>query len=290
VSPRSSAPFAAPASSRAAQHELLPPLAASADLVELPVAGHGAAVLSVPRGATSPRPSVVVLHGDSDDPERHCALWRRIAGHSAFVLCPRGSPREDASSRAPRFSFVSAAAVEQELRAALAALKARHQDHVAAGPVVLVGYSQGAAFALSIGLLEPSFFNRLVLVEGGYEQFTPSVAARYADRGGRRVLFACARPACREKTVGSVHLAQRSGMQSRRVFVPDAGHAHEGPLTDLLLREGPWVLSDDERFSVYEAGRPAGGSPGASGSMGTPPPPAPNGSGPPPPTAPGTPP
>ncbi len=288
VSARASASVAAPSSSLPARVELLPPLAASADLVELPVAGHGAAVLSVPRGATSPRPSVIVLHGESDDPERPCAVWRRIVGPSAFVLCPRGVPREDAASRARRFTFSSTEAVDGELRAGLAALKARHRAHVAAGPVVLAGYSQGAAVALAIGLQEPSFFSRLVLVEGGYDRFTSSVAARYAERGGRRVLFACGRPACRDATAGSVHLAERSGVKARRVFVPGAGHAHEGPLADLLVREAPWLLSDDDRFSVADAGGPLGAPLGRSGSAGTLPSVAPTGPGASPPPPPGS--
>ena len=243
-----------PSSSESPSGEPLPALAASADLVELPVAGHGAAVLSAPAGATSPRPSVIVIHGEADEPERPCAVWRRIAGPSAFVLCPRGDQREDPASTAPRFVFSSTEAVAEELRGGLAALKARYGAHVAAGPVVLVGYSQGAAFALALGLQEPSFFSRLVLVEGGYDRFTASVAARYAERGGRRVLFVCGRAACRDATEGSVHLAERGGVQARRVYAPGARPASDGPLADLVVRELPWLLGDDARFSAGDAG------------------------------------
>jgi len=254
-----SAVLAAPSSSGPPRGERLPALAASADLIELPVPGHRAAVLSVPAGATSSKPSVIVIHGESDEPERPCAVWRRIVGPSAFVLCPRGAPREDPTSKAERFIFSGTEAVAEELRGGLAALKARYGAHVAAGPVVLVGYSQGAAFALAIGLQEPSFFSRLVLVDGGYDRFTASVATRYAERGGRRVLFACGRVACRDATQGSVHLAERGGVQARRVYAPGARLASEGPLTDLVVREIPWLLGEDDRFSVNDGGSSLGG-------------------------------
>jgi hypothetical protein len=62
----------------------------------LGVIGFPEAVLSVPNGATSPRPLLIVLHGTSDRPDWNCDAWRHITGAQGFVLCPRGDydPRE----------------------------------------------------------------------------------------------------------------------------------------------------------------------------------------------------
>jgi hypothetical protein len=63
-----------------------------APFVNLPVEGHRAAVVSVPLGASSPRPLLVVTHGAGGSPEPHCAFWREMLGDRGFILCPRGVP------------------------------------------------------------------------------------------------------------------------------------------------------------------------------------------------------
>src|SRR5689334_2604590 len=72
---------------------------AAQPFIELPVEGHGAAVVSLPLGARDKRPVVIATHGNYDRPEWQCEVWREIVGDAAFVLCPRGSMRPDSPSR-----------------------------------------------------------------------------------------------------------------------------------------------------------------------------------------------
>lgn len=69
----------------------LPPLAFSGATMQLPVAGHGDAVVSVPAGVTRAMPVVVAVLGIGDTPEEQCEAWRDIVGTRAFVVCPRGA-------------------------------------------------------------------------------------------------------------------------------------------------------------------------------------------------------
>lgn len=85
----------------------LPPLAFSGATMQLPVAGHGDAVVAVPAGVTRAMPVVVAVLGIGDTPEEQCEAWRDIVGTRAFVLCPRGAKHyvlpeeEDAGAAAP---------------------------------------------------------------------------------------------------------------------------------------------------------------------------------------------
>src|SRR5262245_33853722 len=53
-------------------------LTAAEPFVDLPVEGHGAAVVSLPRGARDKRPVVIATHGNYDRPEWQCEVWREI--------------------------------------------------------------------------------------------------------------------------------------------------------------------------------------------------------------------
>src|SRR5262245_25066217 len=58
-------------------------------LVDLPVAGFGPAVVSVP-SALTPKPVLVVAHGNNGNPFWSCDHWRNQIGERGFILCPRG--------------------------------------------------------------------------------------------------------------------------------------------------------------------------------------------------------
>src|SRR5512142_3288779 len=50
------------------------------------------ASVTLPLGATTPRPIVVGVHGSGDRPEWSCGEWRGVVDSYAFVVCPRGTP------------------------------------------------------------------------------------------------------------------------------------------------------------------------------------------------------
>jgi predicted esterase len=231
---------AAPAPS--AKREL-PPLAAESWRIELDVPGFEPSSLAVPLGAREPRPVVIALHGIADLAEWQCGTWTGISGGRAFVLCPRGIRRGGSETwgDAPR--------TEQELRAALGALKKRFGEHVAPGPVVLAGYSLGAAHAARLLKQEPSFFSRVVLVEGGLEPLTSTAAAVFARGGGQRVLFACGQRACESEARRRLVYLRRAGTDAELVTALEVGHALDGRMAKAIAQRWAWLTAGDPRFA-----------------------------------------
>jgi hypothetical protein len=169
-----------------AQRVPLEPLSADGEIVSLAVPGTDGARVSVPTGAAEPRGITIVLHADGERGEEHCKIWRRISAAHEFVLCPQFAPQ------------VSTAVVSEQLRGALRALKERFGSHVGSSPVVLAGFGSGAEHAVQIAREEPSFFARLMLVNGGYSAWSATSAAAFEQRGGQRLVFACSDAVCRD--------------------------------------------------------------------------------------------
>jgi hypothetical protein len=229
-------------------------------LADLPLTGRPSVAVALPVGATVPRPVVVALHARGGQPDRECARWRGFDAGDWFVLCPRGTPLAT-EGRPEGYAFDDSATVAGELRAALAALKARFGPHVAPGPVVVVAAGQSAVPALSLALEEPAFFRHLVLIDGGYDRWTSSIGTRFADRGGASVLFLCSRKPCETGAAASATLADRAGLRARyRKFA-----ANDAALGRALVAELPWLTKGDERFERAPPPAPsASGAPSAS--------------------------
>ncbi len=255
----------------------LPPLAASTSSVPLAVAGFGDAVLSAPSGATSPAPVLVAVLGIGDTPESQCAVWRDLIGQRAFVLCPRGRPHlvfEDSgagraepsdgtaapegaevengephadSRRTVQVGFYpsDAEAVEREVAAGLAALRARHGAHVSAGPAVYAGFSRGAFLGAVVTAKNPVTFPRAVLIEGGQSAWTDETAGAFAKSGGKRILFACGRPSCVVEAEAAVAVLGRHHIETRIVHGEGEGHGYKKQVKDQLRASFDWVTEGD---------------------------------------------
>ena len=217
--------------------------------IELPVPGHASASVSVPLGATEPRPVVIALHGIADRPEWQCGTWRGISDGHPFVLCPRGIPSGGGQDA---FTYPDLERTERELRRALTALKARFGDHVASGGVVLAGYSLGATRAAAIARREPSFFANVVFVEGGHETWTASHAAVFQEGGGKSVLFVCAQPRCVEAANVKRQITERAGLRARLVDAGPLGHVFDGRVAQAVKEAWPWLVAEDPRFRRAE--------------------------------------
>jgi len=245
-------PAAASASasaSAAPPKKKLPPLKAESWLVELALEGFGTTSVSVPLGATEPRPIVIALHGAGDRPEWQCGTWTGIAGR-AFVVCPRGVPHPGYPASAPRYTWKSVADTERELRSALHALKARFGEYVAPGSVVLTGFSLGASHAVNILREEPSFFARVVLVEGGAREFTPTLGAVFAKNGGKRMVFVCTQPACKPAALTAVRLTERGGAPAELVDAGNLGHVLDGRAAAAIKPRFQALVADDPRWKT----------------------------------------
>jgi pimeloyl-ACP methyl ester carboxylesterase len=226
----------------------LAPLEAAAWRIELPVPGFGPASVALPLGAVTPRPIAVVLHGAVDHPEWQCGSFRGVLGGKLFILCPRGI----AAAEPGRFGLGSVDDSAAELRAALAALKARFGAHVAASPILLIGYAEGARVAAELARQEPAFFARVALVNGEPSAFTPSASSIFALRGGKRVLFFCTTSSCDDSAVSRALLLARANVPAKSVR-HDVGPYLDAPFAEALARELPWLLEGDARFGVRAA-------------------------------------
>ena len=228
------------------------PLSAEAAIIDLPVVGHRPAVVSVPLGATSPRPLLIIAHGAGGRPEPHCAFWRTMLGARGFLLCPRGVLLGAYAAPADQgFFYPDHHALEREVNAAIAALRARFGDHLDDRAPIYVGFSQGATMGALAFVKRPAAFARLVLIEGGVgesDEWTIEGARAFRESGAERVLFACGRPSCFLAAQRSLTYLGKAGLVGRVIHAAGAGHTYGGAVADAVSRALPWVLEGDPRW------------------------------------------
>ncbi len=234
----------------------LPPLTAENPLVALPVPGFEEAVVSLPLGATEPRPVVLALHGNFDRPDWQCSVWREITKGFPFVLCPRGILRRDVPRSWDRWEWASIERTDREIEAALAAMREKYADYLAPGPVLFTGFSLGAILALGIMERHPQQYGPVVLTEGGENGWTKArvrkIFGELGDAGSSphaKVLFACGQQGCVGKSRALAKRLERYGLSVRVVLGKGAGHTYDGPVADAILGEWPFLVEGDERFS-----------------------------------------
>lgn len=221
----------------------LAPLVAPSWREQLAVEGFGPATVALPLGATTPRPLVIVLHGGRDKAEWQCGSFRGVLGARSFVLCPQGQAAGEG-----RYGWGSFDESAAELRAGLAALKARYGLHLAKGSVALVGYAEGAGIAAELARQEPSFFSRVALVNGDPAAFSPTATKIFAERGGKRVLFFCTSTDCDNRGTERALLLTRLNLQAKSVR-REVGPYLDQRFTDALKGDIPWLFEGDTRFA-----------------------------------------
>lgn len=232
---------------------LLPPaLVGGSEVLDLPVEGHLAAVVSVPRGATTPRPILVIAHGAGGRPEPHCDFWRAILGSRGFLVCPRGVRLDTFAEPADQgFFYPDHHALAREVTAALAAVHARFGARVDERAPIYVGFSQGATMGALAFVTRSAPFARLVLIEGGVgesDEWTINGARASHEGGVERVLFACGRPSCFSAAQRSLTYLEKAGLEGRVVHAAGAGHTYGGAVADAVLGALPWVFEGDPRW------------------------------------------
>ncbi len=226
-----------------------PPLVAEGPLADLEVPGHGSAVVALPLGATEARPLLVATHGNYDRPDWTCAIWRSVIAERGFVLCPRGVARGDSPSPSDlRFHYLTNLHLEREIDAALRALEAQYGDYLAEPPYVYAGFSQGAIMGVPILGRRPEWFDRAVLVEGGFDRWSQAQVAAFAAAGGRRILFACGQWSCDHGGRAAGRWFSAAGVESRVVYAQGAGHTYGGEIAELVTEAWDWVVVEDQRW------------------------------------------
>ena len=231
-----------------------PELTSASPFVELAVPGHAPAVVSLPLGATSPRPLLVAAHGAGDRAEWHCELWRGIVGDRAFVLCPQGRRTDERVPPAnASYYYPDHFALDRELEAAIRALGERYREFLDSSRAVYTGFSQGAIHGSQVIVLHPEKFPRAALVEGGngfFNEWSVYAARKYANGGGKRVLFACGSPACVRTAERCAGYLKKAGVEARVVHAEGAGHSYGPPMDAELRASFEWLVEGDARFGV----------------------------------------
>ena len=230
----------------------LAPLHTPQPLAALEVSGFSEAFISIPQGATSPKPVLIAAHGLWDFPEGLCDNWRWIVHDRGWVICPRGSPNPPPDKT---FRYASGPALAKEIEADVQALAARYPGYVDDGPLVYTGFSLGAILGVWIVAHDPSRFPRAVLIEGGEDRVTAESARAIAKGGGQRVLFACGLKFRVQRATTAANLLERAGVPSRVVLgkLPDAGqfiHWYNGPVAEEIQAQLDWLFEGDARWAT----------------------------------------
>lgn len=214
--------------------------------VDLEVPGFRPARVALPADLRRPRPGWVAAHGAGDGPSWQCAFWRELLEARAFVLCPAGVPLGKTPDDG--YFFRNHHELEREVLAAVEALRAAYPDALDPGPLVYAGYSQGATMGSLMLAAHGVSFDRLVLVEGGYGEWTVGSARRFAASGGQRVLFACGITTCKKKAELSAQALERAGISTRVVHAPGGGHTYGGSVGREVRGALGWILEEDPRW------------------------------------------
>lgn len=218
----------------------------------LPVQGHLDAWMSLPTGATSKRPVVIVIHGAGDRPDWQCGGWRRATAGYPFIVCPRGavSPGESTKDDV-RYTHQGGPPLRAHIEGALDALRARYPDYADTdGPIVLAGFSLGSYEIVPIAIAEAQRFPSIALVEGLTSGFDDARARAFAAAGGKRVLFGCGQRGCMASAkAAAARLASRDGLATDAVFAP-VNHTFDPPLEDAIGGKLGWLVEGDARWPL----------------------------------------
>lgn len=231
---------------RAGEPRALAPLTDAAWLESLPMPAGHAVFVSVPLGATGPRPVMVGMHGAGDRPEWACGGYRGATHAYPFILCPRGVPQGP-----DKFATPSAARVEQDITDALAALRARFGAYVAEGPLLYAGFSLGAIHGVKVLTDEAATFPVALLIEGGYAELTPAAARAYRAHGGQRVLLGCGQADCARRFRNAESALSSAGVEVKVLDARTGRHNLDGAMIDALKDAWPWLVAGDPRWEGY---------------------------------------
>ena len=138
--------------------------------------GH---VYRPPDAPEGPRPLIVLLHGAGDDARRFLEMLKPIADDRGYIMAaakPAGATWDMAAALAGRASGEAL----PDFGADVPRIDAMLREIFARAPVdpaqvVLVGFSDGAAYGLSIALANPDLFPSVVAFAPGFAKVPPMV-------------------------------------------------------------------------------------------------------------------
>lgn len=207
----------------------------------LPVTGHLDAVVALP-AANGRQPVLVATHGAGGAPEHHCAAWRHQLGERGIVVCPRGAMVNRLVGPDAGFYYPDHFALEKEVLATLESFEAAYSARILPESYVYAGYSQGATMGALMLPAHAGRFKRVLLVEGGFDEWALSSARHFAHSGGERVAFVCGVAACNRGAEKSAQVLARAELLTLSRHAPGAGHTYLGAVADRIQEAFRWLV------------------------------------------------
>jgi pimeloyl-ACP methyl ester carboxylesterase len=191
--------------------------------------------------------------------EPHCEHWRRLLRARAFIVCPRGTPLGVVpEGQSPTgYFYRDHRALGREVMAARAAAIAAFGARLDPSAALYVGFSQGATMgALFLHELadtpDRGAFARLVLVDGGWVEWTRELAKKEHERGLARVVLVCGQTRCAREGKKRASWMEQAGLPLRFEYAQGAGHTWGGAVAEKVEGALGWLLEDDPRFAVVD--------------------------------------
>jgi phospholipase/carboxylesterase len=125
------------------------------------------AIAYVPADVSGPAPLVVLLHGAGGDARNFLDQFRREADARGVILISVQSNGRTWAQRKPNDGEADVA----NIKAAITGLSGR--TAIETGRTTVMGFSDGASYALSVGMAYPDLFRTIVAFSPGYA-FAPS--------------------------------------------------------------------------------------------------------------------
>jgi predicted esterase len=193
-------------------------------------------------------PKLVVTHGAGGQAEWHCRHWDKILSSQATLICPQGK-RRFRSDPTRGYYFADHLQLEQEVLSAIAHFEEHFEARAPDEKYLYVGYSQGATMGALAFASHGELFPYLLLIEGGFADFSRPLASRFKASGGLGALFVCGTKQCRDKSQQAARSFASLGLWVDVRYAPFAGHRPDGPVTRALVQGLPALLKQVPRWS-----------------------------------------
>jgi predicted esterase len=192
-------------------------------------------VAFAPRDASAPRPAIVYLHGMWASPEDSCATFEPGATAFGFLVCPRGN----APMEGGRMWSGGWADAARQVHAALDAAQSMAPGKLdASGGGTLIGYSNGAWFAVQGALAEPHRWTGLVLLSMKVDL----EVAKLRAAGVERVLLGAGdKDMARAAMEATARATDAAGLPARFVSLGSGGHAFPDDMSERMRAAIAWV-------------------------------------------------
>ena len=203
--------------------------------------------VSVPLGATEPRPIMVALHGGGDRPDWACGEWRGMTNGYPFMVCPRGPGGGDS-----HLGWLSPADTKARISRAIAATKKMFGSWVLEGPMVLAGFSMGATQTALIARTDPQTYPRVAIVESAYAP-EPAIAFAepWAKGGGERAIFMCTTLGCEGTYRKAARNVAHQHVPARLNIAGTNQHGIWDEVVRSMRRDWPWVVEGAKGWEAY---------------------------------------